>query len=262
MATKFTKLVTVNAPDKDVVFDGCDFTGEAHVELVAAKSVVFRNCRFYGLIPYQDKSYGINGQAAEMKLTIEKCFFGANPANDVGKLYNLLELNTILADGSSISNNYFAAECCTHNQINVYAVVEGATINLNKNHFVYSGNAYRIGVKNEPVCVINMDGNSYDTTDPSENGDWAGLALIQPYGKVTTSFNNMELKINNVVNKSGDDQIVYIYANPTDTQFDRNTNYPKVYLDGILVEELYAAGGTIVGPVETPIEPTEPGTTV
>lgn len=250
MATKFMKPVVVNAPGKDIVFDGCDFTAEALIMLTAANSVVFRNCRFYGLVPNAAKTYGILlDKAAEMKLVIENSFFGANPNNGSNKLYNLLELSGKLMDGSSISSNYFAADCCTHNQINVYAASDNATIKLNNNEVVYSANLVRIGVKGEPVCTIEMIGNTYYTTDSSDDGAWAGLALIQPYGKSTTSFNNMTVKIEGTVKPASSDQIIYLYAGSSDTKFNKETNYPKVYLDGELMEEIPAYAGSVEEPV-------------
>lgn len=249
MATKFTKPVVINAPEKDIVFDGCDFTEEALISVIAANSVAFRNCRFYGLIPNAAKTYGIKvDKAAEVKLVIENCFFGANPKVDSNKLYNLLELTGKLKDGSSISSNYFAADCCTHNQINVYAVTDGATIKLNKNEAVYSGNLVRIGIQGEPVCTIEMIGNKYHTTDPSEDGAWAGLVLIQPYGKVTTSFNNMTVQIKETVNLSDNDQVIYLYAGGSDTKFNKETSYPKVYIDGELMEDIPAYPGSVEEP--------------
>ena len=250
MATKFMKPVNVNAAGKDVVFDGCDFTAEALIVLTAANSVTFRNCRFYGLIPNVAKTYGIKlDKEAELKLVIENCFFGANPTVDSNKLYNLLELAGKLMDGSSISSNYFAADCCTHNQINVYNVSDRATIKLNKNFAVYSGNLIRIGIQGEPACKIEMFGNGYQTTDQSENGAWAGLALIQPYGKATTSFKNLMVEIKDTINQTPSEQIIYLYAGANDTKFNKDTNYPIVYLDGEPMEDIPACPGSVEEPV-------------
>lgn len=250
MATKFTKPVVINAPEKDVVFDGCDFTGEALISVIAANSVAFRNCRFYGLIPNVAKTYGIKvDKAAEVKLVIENCFFGANPKVDSNKLYNLLELTGKLKDGSSISSNYFAADCCTHNQINVYAVTDGATIKLNKNFAVYSGNLVRIGIQGEPACKIEMFGNGYQTTEMSEDAAYSGLVLIQPYGKATTSFKNLMIEIKDTVNQSASEQIIYLYAGSSDTKFNKDTNYPVVYLDGEPMEDIPAYPGSVEEPV-------------
>ena len=247
MATIFTKPVVVNAPEKDVVFDGCDFTAEALVQITAARSLTIKNCRFYGLIPNKSKSYGITmDKAAKMKLIIENCFFGDNADDEKNKLYNLLELTGSLMDGSSISKNYFTKGCCTHNQINIYQVDQDAAVNVNNNIAMYSANMCRIGLMGEPKCVINMVGNAYYETDPSDGYDYAGLVLIQPYGKQTMSLNGLELHVDKTKNGTSIDQIIYLYAGGSDTPFNRKTNYPVVYVDGELIVDVPLAGGTIV----------------
>ena len=47
--TKITDLVTINAPGKDIVFDGFDFTDHGYIRILGAGSVTIRNCRIYGL---------------------------------------------------------------------------------------------------------------------------------------------------------------------------------------------------------------------
>ena len=121
MSTVFTKPVVINAPEKDVVFNGVDFTKDALIKITAAKSVTIKNCRFYGLAPTK-KAMGVTLNSDNVKLVVEGCFFGVN--ND--KLYNFFELTGKLADGSSISRNYFVGKCCTHNQVNIYNVMDDA----------------------------------------------------------------------------------------------------------------------------------------
>jgi hypothetical protein len=246
MATVFTKAITIDAPDKDIVFDGCDFTGDFHLTLTAAKSVSFLNCRFYNITPYAKRSYlFLSNKADPLKLTINGCYFGDFVENEEGKIiYNLLELYSLLADGSSISNNYFTKNCCTHNQINIYASDEGATIALNNNYFVSSKNGYRIGIKEEPTCTLNINNNTFETTD--DDVDWAGLVIIQPCAKATTSFNNLTVNINGTVNKSGVEQLVYLFANSSDTHFHATKNMPNVFVDGKKVEDIHLAYGTTI----------------
>lgn len=176
------------------------------------------------------KSYLVKStQPNPLKLIVENCYLGTNTANSVGNIYNGLELNCILKDGSSISNNYFAAAACTHNAINIYAVEDGATIHIDNNHFEYSGNAIRIGIKGEPTCTIACNGNSYDATDSTD--EYAGLLLVQPYGKQTTSFANCTIKIDDTVH-SDSKQLYYLYAGADDMQF-TNFNKPTIIIDGI-----------------------------
>lgn len=78
--TRITNTLTINAPGKDVVFDGLDFTENGYIKVTAAKSVVVRNCRIYGLnVESAKKNYWfmVSAQSPVM-VEIENCFFGDN----------------------------------------------------------------------------------------------------------------------------------------------------------------------------------------
>lgn len=217
--------------DSDVKLTGLTFTNNSLIEVKNNGTLTMSNCKVVDVEPDAQKSFIIKStQANPVKLIIENCYFGTNGTNSIGSIYNGFELNCTLKDGSSISNNYFAAEVCTHNVINIYAVEEGATVYINNNHFEYSGNAIRIGIKGEPTCTIVCDGNSYDATD-TVYVDYAGLLLVQPYGKQTTSFANCTIKINNTIH-SDDLQLYYLYAGAGDTQF-TDSNKPIIIVDGV-----------------------------
>lgn len=241
MSTVFTKPVVINAPEKDVIFNGCDFTKEALISIQSAKSVTFKNCRFYGLTSTAAKAYLINlNKEAEVKLVIEKCFFGTNEK----ALYNLLELTGYLMDGSRISSNYFAKDCCSHIQVAIYNVKDDATVFVTNNVM----SSYRIGLMGSPKCTINIENIDYQVVYEDE---WTSLGLIQPYGGKTVSFNDMVLNIKNIKPSNPVEKTIYIYASGKDTKFNWQTNYPKVYIDGVLQEELINLGD--------PIEGTKPG---
>lgn len=247
--TVCNKPITVNASNGIVIFDGIDFTGEALISLNDAKEVYFKNCRFYKLTPNTKKTMAINSKSSiEMKLVVEKCFFGENPSVGTNAVYHILEGNIKAADGSSFSENYFVKGCNTHNAINFYDVVDGATIGINKNVFEYSGSAVRLGIKGAAKATFLMNGNTYLTTDPSDGGDWAGFLTIQPYGKSTTSWNDVTIKLSNTENKSGVKQLVVFFANSSDTHFDRTKNFPKLYVDGVLQgpDDVHYASGTVL----------------
>ena len=217
--------------DSNVKLTGLTFTNNSLIEVKNNGTLTMSNCKVVDVEPDAQKSFIIKSiQANPVKLVIENCYFGTNGTNSIGSIYNGFELNCTLKDGSSISNNYFAAEVCTHNVINIYAVEEGATVYINNNHFEYSANAIRIGIKGEPTCTIVCDGNSYDATD-AVYVDYAGLLLVQPYGKQTTSFANCTIKINNTVH-SDDLQLYYLYAGSGDMQF-TDSNKPIIIVDGV-----------------------------
>lgn len=226
----------INVSDGNVMeLDGVTLTGDAAVSVLKSKNVALTNCKFVDVVPTAKKSYLVKGDKQEepAKLIIENCFFGDNVETDGMAYYNLFELNTVLADGSRISNNYFAKACCNHNLINVYNVAEGATVEISNNHFEYSGNAIRIGIIGEPECTINVFDNSYDETDPYNNGEYAGLLLIQSYGQATTSWNNCKINIDRT--KHNDNmQVWYTYTGGNDTPINE-TNCPTVTVDGVVV---------------------------
>lgn len=242
MSTVFTKPVVINAPEKDVVFNGVDFTKDALITITAAKSVTIKNCRFYGLAPTK-KAMGVTINASEVKLTVEGCFFGLNG----DKLYNFFEMYGKLADGSSISRNYFVWGCCSHNEVNIYNVVDGATVNVNSNYI----GSIRIGPKGAPENVkINIKSNEYNLND-NPDPEWPGLIVIQPYATQTTSFNGVTIDVDGTKTALAAEKLAYIYAGAKDTKFNWQTNYPVLYMNGKLVEEIDNLG--------EPVEGTKPG---
>lgn len=237
MATKITKPITINGEGKSVVFDGFDFTEEGYIRVINAAEVVVTNCRIYNLSKDPDsttsKGYWLKTLGdKETKISITYCFFGANN----NTVYNMFELNTKLKNGSSFSNNYFVENSCTHNHINLYGAAEGATIDINNNVFELTGGV-RIGIKQEPVCTINVKGNTVLKTTDDE---WAGLICIQPYGKQTTSFANMTVNINNLTIPSK--QVAYYYVGSNDTPLPTKESRGKVYIDGVLTQLPYLEG--------------------
>ena len=230
MATKITEKVTINAAGKDVVIDGVDFTDNGYVEVHNATSITIRNCRVYDMnVEGATKNYWLRIYGDIItKIVISGCFFGES-IGTVGNMYNLLEPTAKLADGSSISGNYFEDGCCTHNTINIYGADENANIYVNGNHFEVSAGTIRIGVKGEPTCYVHLNNNHVDADNPNEPDDYQGIMMIQPYGKATTTFANMTINLNN--NHSANEQVVYAYSGANDTMLD-DTTMPTILLDG------------------------------
>ena len=229
MATVISEKLTINGSGSEVILDGFDFTGNGYVEVKDASSVVIKNCRIYGIVPTAAKSFWLRVyNDIPVKLVVENCFFGSNPASGSNKMYNLFEPNAKLENGSSFSNNYFKADCCSHNICNIYGCVENARVNVNGNHFELN-NAVRIGVKGDVKCTINMRDNIIDANDPAGSPDYDGIACIQPYNKQTTSFANMKVVLSNNILPEG--QIIYAYSGSADTMMDENT-IPEVIVNG------------------------------
>ena len=144
MSTKFTKHLTINAPGEDFVFDGIDFTEDATVEITAANSVTFKNCRFYNIKLGSTATDTLIGniaqsvKAAGYKLVIQNCFFGKTDT------YNMVNAGQLLFDGSGFVNNYLTNDCARDDRFSCYMVQEGATLNFNGNQFEnYTHNSFQ-----------------------------------------------------------------------------------------------------------------------
>lgn len=221
------KVVVGDGTVKPVVeISGATLKGDALIELKSADEFIMKNCVFGGHNMSKSTQPISMTSAEPIYVCIEGCTFEAE--NEFS--YNLINLSGKLKDGSSISGNKFLGDCCTHNQISLYGIEDGATLYISDNYCEYSANLVRVGFHGAPQCTVVMDGNEYVTT---EEGDYAGLFLIQPANKNTTSFAGMTVEVSNTEGPDG--QIGYMYAGANDMQF-TDENKPKVYINGELTE--------------------------
>ena len=122
MATIISEKLTINGEGSNVVLDGFDFTGNGYVDVKNASAVTIKNCRVYGMnLAGATKNYWLHiYNDIPAKLVVENNFFGSNPTSGSNKMYNLIEPNAKLKNGSSVSDNYFVSDCCCHNFMNIY----------------------------------------------------------------------------------------------------------------------------------------------
>lgn len=232
---KITGPVTINAAPtaltadatakpESVIITGAEFTDKAIVKIDGATNVAITNCHFHDNVFDTERGYLVTiASENEMTLIMEGNTFGAEPKAS----YNLIECRGKLLSGSSISKNRFEADCCTHNQINLYNIADDAEIVVSENWCAYSANLVRVGFKGAPIGTVIMEKNSCDAT---EHGEWGGLFLIQPYGSKTTSMKGLTIHLNGNVVPEGE-QIGYLYANSSEMQFTSETT-PTIYLNG------------------------------
>lgn len=207
-----------------VKMSGVKLTKDALLSINNTKEFSMTGCTFEGH-NLTAKTMPISvATDAPIKMVITGNTFGAQNEHS----YNLIDVYGKLADGSSISDNDFQAGSCTHNSISLYNVEEGAHVMINNN----KNAAIRIGFKGEPKCTVTCEGNSYPASDDPE---YDGLLLVQPYGKQTTSFAGMTLNINKTIKPAADTQLYYLYAGVNDTPFTPET-MPTIYVDGVLDE--------------------------
>lgn len=222
------------AENIDVTLDGLVLEKDAYLKFHNSPNITIQNCIIKGLIPSTGSNsfplYLVNG--GDTKLTVIANYFGKNLVTNTGtKMKNALELNTPIADGSIINGNYFEDGVCRNNHVCVYDAVDGATIEISKNHFEHAANGIRVGTKGDKQVTINAEHNSYDSTDP---GAYAGLMIIQPYATQTISFAKHVININDTQH-SDSEQLFYLYYNSVgDTQITDELK-PTVIVDGEVV---------------------------
>lgn len=211
-----------------VTLKGLTLTGDALIDIDNVDAFTMEGCTFENhnmSTKTMPISIGTKGTAAPMLVKIDNNVFG----DQTQYSYNLIDVYSKLADGSSISNNEFTDQCCTHNQISLYGIDTGATVTISNNHAEVSKNLVRIGFIGTPIGTVIMDSNSYDATDADPA--YAGLFLVQPYGKETLSFSGTTIKVNNTKAPSPIQQIGYIYAGASDTPWTED-NKPVIIVDG------------------------------
>lgn len=232
-ATTFTSSITI-ADNVDVEFDGVIFTADALLSMNKSTNITMKNCMVKDLNPTAAKSYVIKTPTSDeaKKVVIKNCYFGDNIIFDGNKYYNTIEMQGKLKDGSEFSNNYFAENCGSNNDINIYDVEENSTIKIYNNEWEHSGNGIRIGIKNSPKCFIEIVDNKYEST---LDGEYAGLVIIQPYSTLTPTFANCTITIEGTVHND-ENPVWYFYSNPNEMQFTED-KVPTIIENGKIVSQ-------------------------
>lgn len=210
-----------------VTLEGVKLTKDAIINVTSSiASLKMINCTFEGhnLTKKTMPIFIGTGATEPMELVITGCKFGDENEHS----YNLLECYAPLSK-CDISGNDFSANCCTHNHMSIYGLADNGEVNLTNNHIAMSRNFVRVGFKGAPRGVVNMVENSYDETDVAE---YAGLALVQPYGKQTTTFAGLTINIDKTINKTAEPQLVYFFVNNgVDLEMTPETK-PVIKVDG------------------------------
>lgn len=214
--------------------DGCVLTKSALMAIASGvDSLIIRNCIIKDIDVLSMRTNYLYGFSTTepTKVVIENCYFGDNPSTETSRMYNMFELNFPLRDGSSISGNYFTKDSYSHNGINLYNVVDDATVEINDNEFEYSASAIRLGIKGDVHCTINIKNLVYDSTDESDDGKWAGMMIVQPYMKETLTMENVRVNIINAKHKDTL-QLYFLYSSPSTGLLLTEENAPHVYVNG------------------------------
>ena len=234
MATVISEKLTINGAGSEVVLDGLDFTGNGYVDVKNASAVTIKNCRVYGMnLAGATKNYWLHiYNDIPAKLVVENNFFGSNPTSGSNKMYNLIEPNAKLKNGSSVSDNYFVSDCCCHNFMNIYGCENNSVVNINNNVIEMTAAGLRIGVQGEPVCTINTKNNKVLAINPAYSDADQGLITIQGYGFQTSTFENMTVIMSG--NELPCEQVAYGWYDSGSLVL-TDENMPKVILNGKVV---------------------------
>lgn len=235
--TIFTGAISI-AKNAKVKLDGLVLTQDAIVSFTDNAEITIENCIVQDLNATTAKDHFVKGWTdTPVKVEVTNCYFGASGKSSNGVMYHIFELTCKLRDGTIFSGNYFEKDACTHNCINLYGIVDDATITIENNTWEYSGNAVRIGFKGSPKGTVNMNSNTYNTTDESEDGIWAGLVIFQTYAFDTVTFANVRVNINKTVHKDTHPVYVHFSTKKNGTVLTEEIA-PQIYLNGKLQPKL------------------------
>lgn len=128
----------------------------------------------------------------------------------IGASNNDLSKATITGNtfNSAIQNNYF----------NFYNMTEGATIDIESNHFLLANkgsNAIRISnFRNVSGVTFNVNNNEYTYANDSDESQYEGFILLEDYspeGGTVQDFSGITININNLTSPSNAKQLFYVY---------------------------------------------------
>lgn len=128
----------------------------------------------------------------------------------IGTSNNDLSEATITGNtfNSPIQNNYF----------NFYNMTEGATIDIESNHFLLANkgsNAIRISnFRNVSGVTFNVNNNEYTYANDSDESQYEGFILLEDYspeGGTVQDFSGITININNLTSPSNAKQLFYVY---------------------------------------------------
>ena len=238
MSTKFTKPVTVNAPGEDIVFDGIDFTEDAVINVLAAKSLTIKNCRFYNVALGDTTTLPLIGDSStksgslvdsEVQLVIENNYFGKTDT------YNMINFYNKLAAGSRITNNYFVEDCCRDDIAAFFSSADDIEFNITGNEFeMYGNKGMQFSFINEPKMAINFNDNTIGAADSGMDVAERGMCRFRPFPSKTTSFANITMNANGNKFVGENDRIAFCQFKSANDLVLTEENIPTYYLNGEL----------------------------
>ena len=222
--------INVNGAAVELELNGLVLTKEALLNITGATKLTLKNCIVAGITPTsKNVSYIKTGNGTPLEIAVENNYFAAFIPEENRNIYNFMNMDATLLDGSHVTGNYFEEGYNTNDGISIYNIRDGATITISGNTWEFAGNGIRIGTKGAPVDVtINIEDNTYNKTLDNSN---AGLVCIQPYNRSTSSMAGLTIIMTN--NQHNDDKRTwYMFQTKNDMEFTEET-IPTVVEDGV-----------------------------
>lgn len=157
-----------------------------------------------------------------VKLNVGEAVVTNNTFDGVtGGYYNAIEFG-INGDGNNLSHatitgNTFNS-AIQNNYFNFYNMTEGATIDIESNHFLLANkgsNAIRISnFRNVSGVTFNVNNNEYTYANDSDESQYEGFILLEDYspeGDTVQDFSGITININNLTSPSNAKQLFYVY---------------------------------------------------
>lgn len=234
MSTKITKKIVVNSPGEDIIFDGLDFVDDATVEITAAASVTFKNCRFYNVALNDDGVLPLIGNATQKKkeagykLVIENCYFGKTGT------YNMISVGRLMHDGSSFSHNYCTGDCSRDDRFSFFFTEKGATYDFVHNTFEnYHHNNIQCSVYDTPEFTMKVNNNHIGVPVEGIEHENRGVVRFRPTPNGTKSFAGITIIANGNKFDGNEDRIAFCQMKSAKDLVLTEENVPTYILNGV-----------------------------
>lgn len=223
--TKFTKAITINGEEANVIFNGVDFTQDALIEIQKASSVTFRNCRIYDLNLEGDKKHFITtADGTSVKISFTDCYTGTI-LNSGDEAFSLIDTNAILVSGSTFSRNYMSDKSFPGHFIDIANVAENAVIHVDGNTFSDDKNG--VSISTGTTCTVTVDENV--TLKENLEDPYDATVVVKP-GADTTSMSGVTINVRG--NRTPDTHPIISVAGESGSALTEE-NLPVATVDGV-----------------------------
>lgn len=215
---------TITVTAANVTIQNLTFGDKAALVVNTTGKFTLTGCTFTPTTPY---TKGSNNQTltsvrTAVNLNVGEAVVTNNTfSGTTDGYYNAIEFG-INGDGNNLSHatitgNTFNS-AIQNNYFNFYNMTEGATIDIESNHFLLANkgsNAIRISnFRNVRGVTFNVNNNEYTYANDSDESQYEGFILLEDYspeGDTVQDFSGITININNLTSPSNAKQLFYVY---------------------------------------------------